>query len=58
MWSFRPERVLRLLDTLDAMAYAARLACAGRTGRRFAAAAVAVAIAGTMLTRLPSLLAG
>ena len=28
------ERALRLLDTIDSMAYALRLACAGYWGRR------------------------
>jgi hypothetical protein len=30
----QPERVLRFLDSVDGMAYAARLACAGYWGRR------------------------
>jgi hypothetical protein len=33
----RPERALRFLDSLDGLAYAARLACAGTLGRRLRA---------------------
>jgi len=52
MSSFRPERLLRLFDTLDGMAFAARLACAGHVGRRVIA--IAVVLAGTVLVRLAS----
>ncbi len=36
----QPERVLRWLDSLDGMAYAVRLACAGYWGRRLRGACV------------------
>jgi hypothetical protein len=38
--TMRPECALRLLDTLDGIAYAARLVCAGYWGRRLLFAAV------------------
>ena len=35
-----PERALRFLDSLDGLAYAARLASAGHWGRRLRAAGI------------------
>lgn len=39
-----PERVLRLLDSLDGMAYAARLACTGYWGHRLRVGVFAVVL--------------
>jgi len=45
-----PERALRLLDTLDGIAYAARLACAGYWGHRLLlASALCLSLAATGL---------
>ncbi len=40
--AMQPERVLRWLDSLDGMAYAVRLACAGQSGRRLRVALLAI----------------
>jgi hypothetical protein len=51
----RPERALRFLDTLDGMAYAVRLACAGYWGRRIRLALLTTGIlCGLVVMRLPS----
>lgn len=50
----RPERVLRWLDSVDGMAYAARLACAGYWGRRARMTCLAAgALCALVLARWP-----
>jgi hypothetical protein len=47
--SLQPERALRLLDSLDGIAFAMRLACAGYWGRRLRLLVVAALVAGMAL---------
>lgn len=52
----QPERALRWLDSLDGLAYAARLACAGYWGgrlRRLALVAAALALLASGRLPLP-----
>jgi hypothetical protein len=51
-----PERALRLLDSLDGLAYAARTACAGYWGQRLVFLTVGLGLALTA-SRLAALLA-
>lgn len=52
-----PERALRFLDTLDGLAYAMRLACAGYWGRRLRLALLTAGLCLSLAaTRLPGLL--
>jgi hypothetical protein len=48
MAGLQPERALRWLDSLDGLAYAARLACAGYWGRRARIAALLALLAGLL----------
>ncbi len=48
----QPERALRWLDTLDGLACAARLACAGYWGQRLRALGLLTALVLLAFTRL------
>jgi hypothetical protein len=48
MAGLQPERALRWLDSLDGLAYAARLACAGYWGRRARTVALLALLAGLL----------